>query len=91
MVARSSLYSKLEVITLASNSRISVPFDEQEVVALIAMATNDCRDPRDQIRFLVRQEARQRGLLSDQLSPGNKVGQQESDPRPGVDTKPLPK
>jgi hypothetical protein len=44
--------------------RISVPLDKAELTALATMAATDCRHPREQMRFLLREEARRRGLLA---------------------------
>jgi hypothetical protein len=44
-------------------ARINVPLDKLEVTALVRMAEADCRHPRDQLRHLLREEARKRNLL----------------------------
>jgi hypothetical protein len=43
--------------------RINVPLDRSEATALIRMAEDDCRQPREQLRYLLREAARLRGLL----------------------------
>ncbi len=48
------------------NLRITVPLDDSELQALMSMAARDCRHPREQLRFLLREEARRCGLLSDE-------------------------
>ena len=45
--------------------RLQVGLSRAEADALTRWATSELRDPRDQIRFLVRQELRKRGWLSD--------------------------
>jgi hypothetical protein len=45
--------------------RLQVGFSRDEADALTRWATSELRDPRDQIRFLVRQELCRRGWLSD--------------------------
>ncbi len=45
------------------HARINVPLDMSELEALIQIARSECRDPREQLRFLLRNEARRRGLL----------------------------
>lgn len=46
-------------------SRMVLTFPHNERDALIEMARRDLRDPRDQLRYLLRDAARQRGLLPD--------------------------
>jgi hypothetical protein len=46
-------------------ARLQVGLSRAEADALTRWATSELRDPRDQIRFLVRQELRKRGWLSD--------------------------
>jgi hypothetical protein len=54
--------------------RLSVPLERAEARALIEMAGAECREPRQQLRYLLRREARRRGLLTTlQVSP-NKGG-----------------
>ncbi len=43
--------------------RINVPLDQTEMQALVSMAEVDCRHPREQMRWLLIQEARRRALL----------------------------
>lgn len=43
--------------------RITVPLDVSEAAVLWEMAEADCRTPHDQIRFLLRRDAQERGLL----------------------------
>jgi len=43
--------------------KIFVPLSPDERAALGAMCRQDLRDPRDQMRFILRQEATKRGLL----------------------------
>ncbi len=49
-----------------SNLRINVPLAMRELEALIQMAQSECRHPREQMRYLLREEARRRGLLSEE-------------------------
>lgn len=44
-------------------TRISVPLDNSELAALLDMARIDCRHPREQMRFILREEAKRRGLM----------------------------
>jgi hypothetical protein len=44
--------------------RITVPLDVSEAAALLEMAEIDCRSPHDQIRYLLRKDAQERGLLT---------------------------
>jgi hypothetical protein len=46
-----------------AEARINVPLSGGEITALIRMAEMDCRQPREQLRFLLREEASKRGLL----------------------------
>ena len=43
--------------------RITIRMDSPEARALILMSEQDCRLPREQVRYLLREEARRRGLL----------------------------
>ena len=45
-------------------TRVNVPLDTCELTALVLMAKTDCRHPREQMRYLLREEAYRRGLLS---------------------------
>ncbi len=49
-----------------STARVNVVLDQSEATALVRMADADCRHPREQMRYLLRQEACRRGLLSKQ-------------------------
>ena len=44
--------------------RVTITFAEEEYVMLEIMANDDLRLPRDQLRWLVREAAQSRGLLS---------------------------
>jgi hypothetical protein len=44
-------------------ARVNVPLDTSELTALVQMAKTDCRHPREQMRHLLREAARTRGLL----------------------------
>ncbi len=44
-------------------ARLTITLAEDERVALQRMAESDCRYPREQMRYLLRQEACKRGLL----------------------------
>jgi len=44
-------------------ARINVSLDKIEVTALVRMAEADCRHPREQLRYILREEARRRNLL----------------------------
>jgi hypothetical protein len=43
--------------------RVNVSLNEGEATALVGMADADCRHPREQLRHILREEARRRGLL----------------------------
>jgi hypothetical protein len=45
-------------------TRLTVSFTPEERQALQAMAETDIRPPKEQVRWLLRQEAKRRGLLS---------------------------
>ena len=45
------------------DARINIPMDTQEYTALLSMARADCRHPREQLRYLLREAAQARGLL----------------------------
>ncbi len=47
-----------------STARVSVLLEQPEAAALIQMAEAECRHPREQMRYLLREEACRRGLLS---------------------------
>ena len=47
-------------------TRVTVPLEPRELVALVRMAAADCRHPREQMRYLLREEACRRGLLTEQ-------------------------
>ena len=44
--------------------RLTISFEPEEQLALQRMAEEDFRPPKDQLRWLLRQEAQKRGLLS---------------------------
>lgn len=58
---------------MAALGRISVPLDEREIEALTKMAEADCRQPREQLRYLLRQAARHRGLFIELPAAGDEV------------------
>ena len=43
--------------------RIVVPLSSDERGALVKIAQIECRDPREQLRYLLREEAQRRGLM----------------------------
>jgi hypothetical protein len=45
--------------------RLSIHLNETEAETLARWAALEMRDPRDQVRFLIRQELLRRGLLPD--------------------------
>ena len=47
-------------------TRVNVPLDTRELAALVRMAEADCRHPREQMRYLLREEAYKRGLLTEE-------------------------
>ncbi len=49
------------------NARITVPLDASESFVLIDIVRSDCRHSQEQPRFILRGEARRRGLLNDDL------------------------
>ncbi len=44
-------------------ARVNVPLASSELEALVRMAADDVRHPREQLRYLLRTEAQRRGLL----------------------------
>ncbi len=50
-----------------ANSQITIPLTTQERRSLFRIAESECRDPGEQLRFLLRREAQERGLLSNGL------------------------
>ncbi len=48
------------------DTRVNVPLDDRELTALVRMAEAECRHPREQMRYLLREEACRRGLLSNE-------------------------
>lgn len=44
-------------------ARISIVLDKSEMSVLTRMSESDCRPPREQLRFLLREEAVRRGLI----------------------------
>jgi hypothetical protein len=47
-----------------ANSQITIPLTTQERRSLFRIAESECRDPGEQLRFLLRREAQERGLLA---------------------------
>lgn len=56
--------------------RLQVVFDSAEGRALTELAVNELRDPRDQIRLIVRRELERRGLLPPSDQPARAQGEQ---------------
>lgn len=48
--------------------KVNLRLDKLEAHALIRMSDQDCRLPREQLRFILREEARRRGLLGQEVS-----------------------
>ena len=48
-------------------TRLMVTLERDEAAALDQMADSELRDPRDQLRMLLREAARTRGLLPSEL------------------------
>jgi len=44
-------------------TRLTVTLEQSEYSALLRVSESELRDPRDQIRFVLRQELERRGLL----------------------------
>ena len=57
---------------------ILVHLSQDERTALLAIAKQEMRPPNDQLRYLVNQEARRRGLLPPMHEAGATVHQAES-------------
>jgi hypothetical protein len=49
-------------------ARISVPLTTADRTVLLTIAERECRDPREHLRYLLRRDAEQRGLLNDGLN-----------------------
>ena len=56
-------------------TRISVPITTEEREALRVLAKRELRDPREQVRFLLRQEFEKRGILSNKANSDVTTGQ----------------
>ncbi len=46
------------------HARITVPLTTDDRIALLDIAEIECRDPREHLRYLLRRDAQERGLLS---------------------------
>ena len=46
------------------HARITVPLTTNERMVLLNIAEMECRDPREHLRYLLRRDAQERGLLS---------------------------
>ncbi len=47
-----------------AQARISVPLTTDDRTVLLSIAEMECRDPREHLRYLLRRDAQERGLLS---------------------------
>ncbi len=45
-------------------ARITVPLTTNDRQVLLEIAETECRDPREHLRYLLRRDAQERGLLS---------------------------
>ena len=54
-------------------TRITVPLSDEERSALAQMASQEMRDPRAQIRWILREEAERRGILPPALIKASEV------------------
>jgi hypothetical protein len=61
-----------------SAARVNVPLDTSELTALVQMAKTDCRHPREQMRYLLREEAYKRGILPSEQTEGRPRLSQQS-------------
>jgi len=50
-----------------AQARISVPLTTADRTVLLDIAERECRDPREHLRYLLRRDAEQRGLLNSEL------------------------
>ena len=48
-------------------ARITVPLTTADRTVLLDIAEMECRDPREHLRYLLRRDAQERGLLSNGL------------------------
>jgi hypothetical protein len=48
--------------------KVNLRLDNLESHALIRMSDMDCRLPREQLRYILREEAKRRGLLDNQVA-----------------------
>ncbi len=46
------------------HARITVPLTTADRTVLLSIAEIECRDPREHLRYLLRQDAQERGLLN---------------------------
>jgi len=49
-------------------ARISVPLTTTDRTVLLSIAEIECRDPREHLRYLLRRDAQERGLLDTGLN-----------------------
>lgn len=54
---------------MGSETRLTVLLSGEERTALVKLAESELRDPRNQIRLILRQELESRGLLSAERPP----------------------
>ena len=47
-----------------AHARITVPLTTTDRMVLLDIAEMECRDPREHLRYLLRRDAQERGLLS---------------------------
>ena len=59
--------------------RLQIGLSMTEADALTRWANSELRDPRDQIRFLLRRELQRRGLLSDSDAHDEQSGKEKLD------------
>jgi hypothetical protein len=59
--------------------RITVPVTSAEREALVKIAEIECRDPREQLRYMLRAEAQRRGLIEPEISATKRMAAYRSD------------
>ena len=55
-----------------AQARITVPLTTTDRTVLLDIAEMECRDPREHLRYLLRRDAQERGLLPDERVVGLK-------------------
>ena len=60
-------------------ARITVPLSANERQALLTLAEHECRDPREHMRYLLREELQRRGLIERTVTGSKRMAAFECD------------